>query len=523
MTTFTGFDGVVLSSVNLDLGFPYGNDGAYTATPSLRQRTNQVPVQESISYGERQIPFIVIPLAGSGISDAVFRQRVYQYLAPAGGLRTLAATHDDGSTTLSVQADITELRKLTNRMFSGTFTVPDPIWRSTTAYTSTTNGGDFKSLPVVTITPTAGSSTLRRRITVADNTGRGLYNYPILVNYDSSAGDATAAADYAVFVNGRSVPFNVAGMDTATTKIWFRCDVAPSGTTNVDIYYGASINNSLANTYNAGGMDLANSSNTSWVWDTPYAISSAPNATGVWRPGKLGLSQDNTSFGISAESTSSLTLLVDDANGQANDADCMICVLGATATANLVGLTRGLNSTAQIGGIVSSFVKYRTPGQTSWTKTVLKAWDSTASAPPQTETPTSANISIAGAVEVAIGIEPTEGQPAGNLALSGTLTIALTNYPTVTIGGSNAARYISSGSLANSTSSTTITFTDLFCDNETLTIDCLNKYIVSAANPFYGSITFSNPDDWFALSPGANTITPTGCTATYSYSRRYLN
>jgi hypothetical protein len=443
-----------------------------------------------------------------------------------GGLRALNVTLDNG-VTATVQANITNLTRVTNRMFTGTFSIPDPIWRSTaSAATSTTNAGDFKALPVITLTPTAGNTTLRRRVTVVDNTGRGLFNYPILATIDSSTGTpgATTTANYTVFVNGRSVPCYVISPNTGATKIWFRCDVAAGGTTNVDIYYGSAINNTLAQTYNAGGMALSSASNSSWVWDTPYAISSAPNASGVWRPGKLGLSQDNTSYGISAEATSSLSLLVDDANGQANDADCMICTLGVPAASQLTGLTRQLFSTAQIGGIISSFVKYRIAGQTSWTKIVLKAWDSTTATPPQTETPTSVAINIPNAVEVAIGVEPTEAQPAGYVTLSGTITIALSSYPTVTVGASVAARYVSSGTLVNSTSLCTITLTDFYCNAENFTIDCIQKYVASVGgNPFYGSITFSNPDDWFALNPGANTVTPTNLTATYSYANRYLN
>lgn len=595
MVTITHFNGLQLSTVNIDCGLPYGNDGPFTAQPNLRSRNNQVPIQESIQYGERTLPFIVVP-TGS-VTDANFRANVYRYLTPLDGLRTIQATHDDGSTTITAQADIISLQKVQNRMYSGTFLLPDPIWRKSTSSNSTSSptsaSGTYKALPSISITPT--SSTLqRRRVTITDNatTNRGQMNYPILATFDSTLGapGATTSADYIVFDNGRAIPFNVTGHNTASTRIWFRVDIPKGGSKTIDIYYGSSINNtSTADTFVDGGMALASSSNTSWVWDD-YSVSTFPTATGVWRPGKLGLSLDNTTFGINSESSSGVTFAVENDASLVNDADTMIVTLGSPATANLTGLTRVL-TLQDSDGVLRGFVKYRIAGGVSWITASSQSIDSTLfTSFPQSSTNTKTitnntvanptvvtanghgfsngdivtitgsnstpsidgthtisnvttntftvpvNVTVSGnsgtvkqasvitnAVEIAIGIEPAEERPRGTYALSGSITVDLSNTPSISVGANSTARLIN-GTLTNSTNGDVITFTDVYLDNVAMTIDCLNKTITVASGPWYGSITFSDPDDWWALNVGSNTWSYSAGTFTTSITwfDRYL-
>lgn len=523
----TAFNGQTLSAVNLDVGLPYGQDGAYTSSPSLRQRNNQVPIQEAIQFGERSLPFIVVP-SGS-VTDANFRANVYRYLTPLGGLRTITATHDDGSTTITALADVVSLQKNHNRMFSGTFLLPDPIWRKSTTSNDTTSptsaAGTYKSLPSISITPTS-TTLLRRRVTITDNatTNRGQMNYPILATFDSATGapGATTSANYIVFDNGRAIPFNVTGHNTASTRIWFRVDIPKGGSKTVDIYYGSSINNTTtADTFVDGGMALASSSNTSWVWDD-YSISTFPTATGVWRPGKLGLTQNNTTFGINTESGSGITFAVENDASLANDADAMIVTLGSPATSTMNGMTR-LLTLQDSDGVLRSFVKYRTAGSVSWTTADTQSLDSTLfTSFPQADNDNT-NVTVTNAVEVAVGMEPAEESPRGTLALSGSITIALSNTPSVGVGSSSTARLVDC-TLTNSTNGDVITFTQVYMDNVAMTIDCLNKTITVASGPWYGGITFSDPDDWFAIEVGSNTWAYSAGTFTTSMTwfDRYL-
>jgi phage-related protein len=168
-------------------------------------------------------------------------------------------------------------------------------------------------------------------------------------------------------------------------------------------------------------------------------------------------------------------------------------------------------------------VKYRTAGQTSWTTVTLKAYDSTTTTPPQTETPTNAAITITDAVEIAIGIEPQEAQPAGLLTLSGAITIALSQTPTVTINIESTARLIDAV-LTNITNGQFITFNDVYMDDVEMSIDCLRKTIGTVSGPWFGTITFVNPDDWFSLNVGNNVWSWSAGTYNmeFVYPERYL-
>ncbi len=540
MPTLVSIDGVTFSSLSIDVGLPFGNDGEYTSSPSMRQRTNQPPIQEYLTYGERNLPFIVTP--SDGVGGASFRETVYQYLSPLGGLRNLVATHDDGSTSIHALVDITNLKKRQDNVFDGTFTFPDPVWRKVSLNTDTasptSNGGGYKALPTISITPTS-SSVKRRVITITDNTGRGLSNYPILISFNSTAGGvgATASENYLAYISGRSVPIHVTSPDSAATRVWLRTDVPANGSVDIYLYYGSDVTNTLAGNgatgpYQAGGLNLASSSNTSWTWSTSttsgseigaYDVSVQPVATGVWRPGKLGLTQENTSYGISEEAGNQVIFYIEDDNSAANDADCMICILGVNATAQMTGLSYRLQSAVQLGGILNAFVKYRTANQSSWTTTVLQSLDSTVAEPPQDAGTASGAVTITNAVEVAIGIEPKEAQPAGVLTLSGAITIALSQTPTVTIGSEVTARVINA-TLTNSTNSDAIVFTNVYMDNVALTINCYDKMITVASGTWFGDIVFSDPDDWFAFEVGANawSWSAGSYTTSFEYADRYL-
>src|SRR5262249_22173877 len=158
---------------------------------------------------------------------------------------------------------------------------------------------NVRALPVISLTPST-STVRRRQLTLADTSGRGLANYPVRAQFDGTGVGATTAADHILFYKGRSVPFKlIPPLNDAAVEIWFRAD-RRTGLNEDDIqpYYGASVENTVtADQLAAGGMDLAGSTNTSWVWND-FSISSFPTAAGVWRPGKTGQSIGGVTYGL---------------------------------------------------------------------------------------------------------------------------------------------------------------------------------------------------------------------------------
>ena len=526
--TATSFDGQTVNSGAYRLALmPLASASAAAAAVTDRQRTNQVPVTDYITYQPRDWSFILSLNPGGGGNLTTFRTFVNQYFTPYGGKRTLLATHPDGSTALSASVTVTSLMPgREGRTYTGTFHMDDPIWRSSSAtFISASSSpytvpGTYKALVQVKVTGTT-TTLKRRRITITDTSGRGLANYIVRATFDSTGVTATATTNYIVFYQGRSIPFFAQALNGASTTVDFRVDVAPSGSATADIYYGSSVSNSVTNNVlEDGGQNLASASwsNTNWVWDD-FSIDTFPAAAGVWRPGKIGQTIDGVSYGMSAVSASSVTFAVKNDSSLANDADCMILTVGSQAgtTSALSGLSRAMTVTSTCRG----YVKYRTARSALW----QTAWSTTG-----TGTTTTA-IDLDNAVQIAAGIEPTSSTADGNIVLSasGTFQLALASTPTVSAAAAVTARYLDAALTSGAGDS--IDFDKVYFDDngasETFVIDCYNRTISLTTGPLYTAgtgITFSNADDWWPLAPGSFSWTnPTNATvALIGYARYAL-
>lgn len=526
-TTPTAFNGLTVNDANYALFLaPDRTPAPFTAAPALRERVGQVPVQDSVTYGARRIPFVIARRDGA-ISEATFRDTIYQYFTPFAGLRTLTATHADGSTTLVLSVDVVDLVMRDANSFVGVFLAPDPVWRRSTTSNDTTSPltvvGNCPALPTIAITPST-STLRRRRVTVTDNSGLGLSNYMIQVSFDSTGVSASAASNYIVFYNGRSVPFYINTPNNASSKLYLRVDTPINGSCTVDVYYGSSISNTTtADQLDDGGMNLASASfsNTNWVWDS-FEINAHPaKCTGVWRPVRIGRKTvySTPRYGlISASSTQVEFQLAASTSNLANDYDGMAMVVGCKAgtTSALVGLSR--DDSGGGGTDYNIVVLYRLAGSPTWVEAAVD------SGPPIAAITDSEDVD--NAVEIAVVIEPTSNSAVGSMVLtaSGTFQLALNSSttPTVSVAAAVTARLINS-TLTNTTNGTTLTFTNVYLDDVVLTIDCLLKQISTASGPWYGALSFSDAENWFPLSVGSNAWTdPTNAAAGFTWAPRWI-
>lgn len=526
MPTVTSFDGL---SVNAATDYAViiekmGTQSPYAMTPQLRERTNQNPVVDRRSYGARPLPFTIARAPGSALSAAQFAANVERYFTPWAGPRTLNATHDDGSTTLTATADVVSLVRTAPLIYEGQFLVPEGAWRSTSINTDSASplivAGTYKALPTITITPST-STLKRRRISITDNTGRGLAAYIIQATFDSTGVSATANTNYVVFFQGRSIPFYVNTPNNASTKLYFRVDVQPSATATVDVYYGSSVSNSVTNDkLDDAGMALTSGtfSNTQWEWDAPFTISTNPRgAAGSFVAAKLGNQPSNIGFGILSEAAAEVQIAFASNGTGANDVDGFVVTVpaGAGTTNALSNLKRDDINTPT--GTYTFYIKYRIAGQLNWTT----AWSSTGLGAGVTTA-----VDLDNAVEIAFYAEATANASftADWLTSGGNLTLALNSSytPTVSVDSATTARYINS-TLTNTTSGDTITFTDVYLDDVALTIATQAKTITVASGPIYGSISMSEPDCWMALPTGSNSWTdPTNAASSFGWADRFL-
>jgi len=333
-------------------------------------------------------------------------------------------------------------------------------------------------------------------------------------NYDSDL-DGLTAANFAVYVEGISVPCYVVNEDGALTYIWALIDTSADGVTatQVDIVYGTGIDNPLAGMLTDGGMswdDHTNCTNDKWEWDDWATLRSNPKRPGVWRPARTGNHDDASSatYKITTVSAGSIVISLGASGTYDNSADSMVMEVGATAgtMTNLRRITATLD-----GSNARAFVRYQVADSDEW----LDGWTSSANA-----TVTTA-IGLTNAVRIAIGLENfgSTADPA-TLTITPTSDVALTlaSTPTVVVGSATDLDFYDGDYTINGR---TLTFTDFCCPDGTLTIDAAARSIESSvAGPFYGPddddaqmYAFSHPDRWFILSPGSNTVTD-GLTAT---------
>lgn len=505
-----------------------------TATPQYIQRRNAHGTVDSMQLQPVRIVAMVTAL-NTSVSRATFVSNVENWfsLSTDSTLRTLAGTSDDG-TAVSVPALIVGFELLrdvgtavTDLYYRVTFELPGGQTQATAATTATTspvtNAGNTTAIPSIALT-TATQKTIRRCTVSGAGSGGGFTAFPVRFLLSSAA--ATATNVY-VYIEGASVPCVVTGGGGSSSAVWALVDTASDGTaTNVDIVYGTGLTNTLCGQLDASGFDFTNATNTLHRWNA-FLTSGYSARAGVWHSGS-SVGATNTSnqvSGISAEATAGITFKLNDTTISNGGGNGMFLNVGASAgvTNALSGLSRVTAGFGAAADAMFAVVKYRVAGSTTWTD----AWTNSGTS---NATVTTA-ISVPNAVEIFVGMEyrgVSTGGLTPTLALAGTgvpafFTLALITTPTVTVGTAANLNYYN-GTLRIGATGPSITFTEVMVLDGTLTIDAGARTITSnqAASPFYGSLTWSDPDVWLSVAPGSNTITvPVGASFSLTFNAGY--
>lgn len=517
------------------------DDTPFAAQVDLRPRRSRHPARDGFRLSERTLSVTVLNRSQSDI--ARFWRDVFRTFAPLPAQAALTATHDQTGGTVQLDVDVTNVVRESGpaslSMIRVDCLAADPVWRDTADGTvvatggTVVNSGDFPALPRVVVTPNL-TGVKRRRITVSDNTGRGLANYFVRAKVDTSGLGLTAASQFALLYKGRAIPF-YAGLATGSggsvggtaTNVDFRVDLPPSGSGFVDLYYGTAI----ANTDTANRLDYAqlygasnDLGNGTLIWSGLNITTAPAGAAYAWVPAKVGQSVSGATSGLLAEGTAlygsgllGVRFATRADNSLPDDVDGMITVTGADVSSGLALIT--LERRFYSNGYARAFVRYRTANQLLW----QDAWTATSAG---TYT---ADIDVPGAVQIAVGIEPIDATAAGTLDVfngnvAGTYLVLNPSYrPSVSVGSAGTA-FLLNGTLSNTTNGQSIRFGTVLMDNDTLSIDPYAQTITTAGTtPWYGDVVFSDPDNWWSWPVGSNALSGTfGGSVVYEYRRRWI-
>lgn len=392
----------------------------------------------------------------------------------------------------------------------GVFRFADPVWRAVTATgpdsaSPITVGGNAEALPVYTVT---GDTTevFRRRVTVTDVLGYGFSGYPIMAEFDTTAGTTLTTADFIAFQNGREIPIYVVNPDNAATRVFFLADCLPGGSTPTDIYYGSSVPVSVTQqALDPAGMAWtdASFSNTNWVWDDWIVSDNPTNRCGVWT---LSRTEDDDALakGISvpAESASSLvwTATVSDVTEPIHDGVTMVIGGAVSGSTNaLSGVSRAFSNITLSAQLQFRVDYYRVTDldiQTALAETGDAVTNTTA-------------IDIDSAAVIILRARMVSTAPAETQTItmtnSGDFALILTSNPTVSVAAAVTARVIDD---SLDVGSNTLDFDRVFVDNVAITVDCLNRTVTPASGPLYArDLVFSNQRRWLPMAVGAATWT----------------
>lgn len=638
--------GTMLFSTATDYNCQFNADSisGFTAQVESRTRRGRSPIRDAI-HGDARSVELYVWKQNTSKTTAEFWSDIYETFNPLLGARTMKIVHDRTGGTVQVDVDVLSVKQSQEsniQVFNVTVQAQDPIWRAPTQSNggTATSGtaavtGDAPALPTWRCLPTF-PNIRRRRITVADRSGRGLANYWCRTNFDTSGLALTGESDFIVYYKGRSIPFFVgAGYGTAygsshlaiggtNTAIDFRVDVPANSDTYIDVFYSAYLNNTAtANRFDEAQIDYSGGNgsgsptpnNGTITWNS-WLLSNAPQgACFSWTPAKTGQNISGVSYGLVTEGNLQASFAVlPDATLQ-NDADSAVVVLGSggtvlkglerqflprvnaanesqlftaggtvgyffqflfrddagnqsysplvaqnanavtvsTAFENIygvgnVGVANGTSGVWQVtwtGGTWAqrsipqvemvnptdanaslswntvtegqepscrAYVRYRLPGQVNWTT----GWSTTTAGTYTSDVGLNpAGGSGGSAVMLAVGIEPLTAAAAGTLNLRAAPYVHLhpSYYPTVTAGTAGTAWYVN-GTLSNSTNGKYVVFENVLMDNDVLAIDCLEQRITTeGTTPWYGSVRFSDPDNWLSLDIGNNSWTTSFTTA----------
>lgn len=530
MVQITAFDGQTLSALGIICGVST-NENALTTEIDLFTRNDSFPKGFAKFQKELYVNFQLIPTGGTSLET--FYTNVNQYFAPNGGIpsvsnkrRVIAGLHNDGATTINALGYISSLRRIQRNVYEGVFIIPDGHWVGTISQSDSVspvaNNGNHKTYPMINLTYSTNSKYRTFQVNMS-GVSEQLHDYPITFTTDTTGTSATVASRYIMFINGVSVPFIISVANDVTTKFWVRVNIPKGGTITGTLFYGSAISNPKCSLfsdtdslYKRGGMDLTNSTNSIWRWNS-FELSSFPFSCGVWKPGKIGISQPGTSYGMTSEASAGCTFTIEDDDSLYNDSDSMILVVGGSggsSGSSLTGLSRTL-TLQDSDGIIRSFVRYRTKNSPIWkTAYSLNIDSTTISSFPSSGGAITSAISFGSdnPIEIAVGVEPQESQPRGSLALtnSGNFEITLVNPVNISVSGANNSFAKNDNyhelEVINNSNSFFLTIGSIFITGLTLILDCKEKNIIWGGWA-QASIYFKNlGEDWLYLSPGSSTF-----------------
>lgn len=483
-----------------------------TGNVEMQGRRSIEPLVLSVSPGSRSLT-LGFALGSGGTTAATFRSNLAKWFdigKNKAGARYLVAYASDGSTQVRLPVYVVEWEiDSLGISFRVVLTMAQPYWEANSATTSAANPATVSNAGNVAVRPSIALTqsthkTIRACTVSGAGAANGLVAYPVRFALSDSAATST---NVFVFVNGVSVPCNVQGGGGASSVVWALVDTRADGSdTYVDIIYGSGITNPLCGELDDPDLfDTASTSNTSWRWDN-WAVTTHPSFAGSWVPAVTGNHGASIAYQLTSDGGSVQFDIV--ASGT-SDYDSIYVALpaggdngGSTGPSNLSRVTTGLGGT-----YTQAYVRGRLANTDRWTS----AWSTRANG-----TVTTAATVTGQAVALAVGLEND-----GATADPATLVIDNTASPT-SISVDNASPTVVVGAAANIdyydgtlvVGGYTLTFSDCFAPDGTLTIDCQAKTITSSASgAIYNLPSFSDPAVWAALEPGSNTVTD-GLTAT---------
>lgn len=412
---------------------------------------------------------------------------------PTGALHTI--TGDLGGTEVSIEAAFGRAVLPSGQLacVAVPALAPSQFWRTTGALTSSTSGtstnnGNAPAAPRITIRPTTGT-VLRRRITLTENTGRGLVGHPLRITINTTGASVAAGSDLLLMWQGRPQLFQAQNLNNASTLLDAHFSLKHSGSTFADLLYGAAVTNTVtANQLPPGGFDYAHAafSNSNWVFRSTATTLNGIAAPSIFQSETaapvVGTWHNVTREGVTYRSLST--------------------EIDAIAS----GALQGLHSTYLLS-TPQSTVFYRIYGSPSFTAGTF----SSSGTPPNMIT---GAISVPAAVQVLIDTSWTAEPSTAPIEIA----LESSQVPTITVDSSATTMARINGVLTNLTTGDTITFRDVFIDADAsggLIIDCnaaageqVRVYPSLPTSPMYTADggqgwEFSNPAG-FPLVPGAN-------------------
>lgn len=364
-----------------EVGFLQGPSVQVEASVSTRAWTR--PRLDALTPSIRKLELAAWK-TDAAITIEEFRRRLSRVFDPTAGERRLVAERPDGTLVeLLARCAQIKYRGETEEDAQLTLETRELAWRAAAEQSdpgpTLEVGGNVATFPRIVIPGSSGAACQRTRVIWTDRTGRGVGGYPVCQPWSHPAQNTV------VFQNGLAIPFQV-----VNEKLWYRVDIPPNGSTVVDIYQGGGINNTAtANMLDSGGLDLANSTNTTWKWAAIRAGRNPLAASGAWRFGRTynHAQQRDYTFGVheDADDRAALELVdrqvYDDPaysypneppGGQyPDDFDSLVLVTGVEATSISVPVELRshwfvLSRSAVLIGIGRLALVYRRPNSPNW-------------------------------------------------------------------------------------------------------------------------------------------------------------